>query len=267
DRLNKREVSGNLAHSEVLDLCQRTPLFMRKWIRRIINRSFVAGVGIATLEKIFTNLDVPSFSLQLCSEFDEKPLKELFIIEPKMDGIRGVIGPFGPEKEYRVLSRNGKPLWNVDYHIGIAKQIADLYGADIVFDGEFYAGNWNKSMSIVKTQEDHADVDSLEFYCFDMIFFDEFLDKKSVLPLGTRKKILVDLVEAVHDDRFHYVDWLYSKDLDEIKMITESYLRFGWEGSVIKNPEAVYTFDRSGAWMKYKPILDTCDIDQAMQEG
>lgn len=274
DKLNRREISGNFASSEVLDLCQRTPLFMRKWVRRIINRSFVAGVGLTTLEKIFTNLNIPSFSLQLCTEYNEQPLHRPYLIEPKMDGIRGVIGPFGPDKEYRVLSRNGKPLWNIEHHISVAQKIVDLYGSDIVFDGEFFADNWNKSMSIVKTQTDHADVDSLEFHCFDMIFFDEFVDKDSVLPLETRKSILVNLVEAVNDKRFIYVDGLYSDDPDEIKLITRSYLDQGWEGSIVKDPGSPYIFGRSDTWMKYKPIIakglssdTTCEVDQAMQEG
>ena len=256
-RLSTREVTGKAAREECTNLLRQTPPNLRPWFLKTINKKFAAGVGRSTIDKLFPNL-VPWFDVQLCGKYEGGPVDRPYLVEPKMDGLRGLIGPFGKDGKLMAVSREGRPLFNVDHIIG-------AIGSEMwVFDGEFYAEDWNSSMSILKTQDIHPDANNINFHAFDVVKSDNFESKSLGDPLRTRKERLVDVMPA-HSNVL-IVEGIESNDPVEIDMVTRHYLEKGWEGAVLKDLESSYNFDRTDAWMKYKPMVDSDGPEQGVQE-
>lgn len=142
-------------------------------------------------------------------------------LSPKLDGVRAVV------KDGVVYSRSGKPIPN--------KKVQQTYGHLQGYDGELIYGSptdanvYNKTVSAVMT-EDGPEVD---FYVFDYWKSDasysfryDYL--KSVIPYD------VNLVVQ------HTVN-----NEDDIATYEKVYLGLGYEGVMLRNPNAMYKHGRS----------------------
>jgi hypothetical protein len=80
-------------------------------------------------------------------DYTGKPLKGLWTVTRKVDGVRAFFTPGG------VVSRAGKPLYNLDhlYHLGLT-------------DVEVFCGSWEESSSRVRTKNDGTPVEPEYLY-------------------------------------------------------------------------------------------------------
>ena len=167
----------------------------------------------------------------------------------------------------RALSRNGRDVYNVD-HI---TQALESVAPNCVIDGEFYATDWNDSMSILKTRKLHPDAHKIRLLAFDLIPLQALKEKFCALPFEVRKNNLsyrIDLLKSRGLDCVEFVEGIPSDDPGEVRALTEAYLEQGWEGAVLKREGSPYSFSRSKDWLKFKPMMEPGKgVSHANQQG
>jgi len=177
-----------------------------------------------------------------------------WIIQPKYDGLRCLFF-FENGKFKKVLSRTGKPLFNIDY---IGKEIEDIitYPKDFVLDGEILGEDWNETSSIVKSSKTIKFSENIAFHAFDLISLSDFNNNLSKETLFYRLKDLQSLKETKH---FTIVKHRSIDSKQDAWNKAKDYLKCGYEGAVIKRLDSQYQFKRTKDWLKLK-FTDTYDI-------
>jgi hypothetical protein len=260
-KLEHRSITGNEARQQVASFLVSVPGDYREWFIAILNKDLKVGVGRALIEQHIPDV-APKFEVQLCpsKQWDGFTVPDGgFFVSPKIDGIRGIIGPFGDEEQYVSLSRKGLPLCNTEHIVDELKGFAETFHRrnDVwpVFDGEFYTHGWELSSSITSTQSKHPEAHRLQYWVFDIITMPEWVRGRCKAELHFRNKLLANVLSYVSDSII-VVPSILSVDADEIQLISSSYVDEGFEGSVLKGSRSLYEFKRSKAWMKFKPFHD-----------
>lgn len=185
-----------------------------------------------------------------------KPSKAGFPMwaEPKLDGYRFWI--LFASDGFQILQRSG-----ADYteRLGfIAEQIAPtanrLYPDGVILDGEMMAGqSWGETTTLVKTERD-IDRSALMFYAFDLV------TPNNGRSLSERKASLEVLVQEAKNDGATNVSvtlHVEVKDQSQVDAVFTKFCENGFEGAMIKDPNAKYIAGRSVGWQKYKPWTST----------
>jgi hypothetical protein len=254
EQLESGHATGNAAREVIRSFLTSCDPEMVEWFAMILNKKLKVGVGKSTIDKFYSDL-VPRFGVQLCTKYKQEVLPYLYMVQPKLDGARGVCGRFTNGKMI-ALSRNGKPFYNVDAILDQLTKLEEFYGRPQVFDGEFYAGSWADSISIVRSEKG-ADPSKLKFYIFDAVpFVDWIAGKTCEISLYERDSNLYHAVEVLQAPEIIHVPHQLAADPARIRAITTDYVAEGWEGSVIKDPESFYQYERSDAWMKFKFVQE-----------
>lgn len=158
----------------------------------------------------------------------------------KLDGVRAVITKDG------VFSRSGKPIPN-DYTRGLLKKYVGL-------DGELIVGNptdtdvYRNTVSGVMTKEGTPDV---KFYCFDCW--------NSLGGINKRYDELITIA-GLNNDAIQIVEQVFIDNEEHLLNYEEHCLSKGYEGIIIRNPDAEYKFGRStvkqASLLKLKRFMD-----------
>lgn len=265
--LEERKITGNLARRRVAGFFARLPDQYHDYFISILNKDLKIGVARKIIEKHIPDV-APKFDVQLCpsKQWDEVTVpRGGWFVSPKIDGIRGVVGPFGADPNdkyygYKALSRNGHELHNTEH---ILEEISAWSHAFYrrnsiwpVFDGEFYTHGWEMSNSIVSTSKrSHPEAGRLQYHVFDLITHTDWSRGICGAEACFRDQALSRLL-ANASSKIVHVPSILSVDPEEVKLLTEAFVEQGYEGSVLKGYHSMYEFKRSKAWMKYKPFHD-----------
>jgi DNA ligase-1 len=210
------------------------------------------GVDVKTINKIFPNL-IPTFDVGLCDVFDGKELpKGNWAIEAKLDGLRCLVF-IDTQGVVSFKSRTGKDLYNLEH---IEKEIQTLHLKNIVLDGEIYTGKWETSVSIAQSEKNSGgkNKESAKYYVFDILDLEnEWKKQKSLLSYKQRKARLKEIF--FNCKTIIYVAGSEVYNMTEAKLRYNKLLDEGFEGAVLKNINAVYPFDRSKDWIKWKTMI------------
>jgi hypothetical protein len=254
ERLESGSVTGNSARAEICSFIAKLELGMGEWFAMFLNKELKIGIGRSTIEKLLPGA-IPRFGVQLCSKYDGETFAYPHMVQPKMDGARGVCGRFDDGK-FIALSRNGKPFFNVGHILAQLEQLERMYDEPQVFDGEFFAGKWANSISIVRSQK-KVDASSMRFYVFDAIPLRQWVTGRTYeVPLQDRDLSLQVALQSLELDRLEAVPHKLAANPSTILAITSQYVDEGWEGSVLKDPRSLYAYDRTDSWKKYKFVKD-----------
>ena len=181
--------------------------------------------------------------LQAAKTWDRKWVPENAIIEPKHDGIRGVIIIDGDD--FEAFSRAKKPINNVGH---IAREL--MPSADgFAIDGEFVGKDWASAISAVKSGE-KGDT-TARFVAFDAMPSGEFMSGKSSRPLKNRLANLKKIVPA-GSNYVQVVDGKPVKTPEDVEEAVDKFIEAGYEGGMLKDLDAPYVFKKSDAWAKIK---------------
>ena len=256
---------------ETLDLVlqhHRSPNVLRdyfalhpcKWFARVVNHDLRCGLGVKTINTAFPEL-IPEFSIQLCAPYDSRieMYDPNWIVEPKFDGIRGLIAQFD-QANPSCLSRNGKELFNTEF---VCNWVKNLYCAlpalsHNVLDGEFVAEDWNRTVTTLHTQSAIPSAKNLKFMCFDAIQFHTFpYDDR---PLEERRHVLEGLEQfCTPESPVQVVRSLRVPNLDSAWHIATALHQSGYEGAVVKHLGSKYVGKRTDQWTKLK-FYHTVDV-------
>jgi DNA ligase-1 len=245
-----RQATGHAAIALLENTINCSDGIVAKCLFDVFTKNLKIGVDVTTINKIIPDF-IPTFDLGLCEVFeDEKALpKGKWAIEPKYDGLRGVI-VVDQNGKIQAHSRNGKEMYNLEY---VTDELQSLGLKNIVFDGEIFGTNWNDSIGIAHTQSDHPDKKQLKFHIFDVVSLEDWEKKTSVVPYHTRKIQLRELFEKGEFKNIVIAPEVIVGTYEEAVMQYRKRLAEGYEGVVMKELDAPYPFDRSKFWLKWKP--------------
>ena len=279
DQLSLRQVTGNAAQTAINYLRMNAKeQEWNLWYRRILIKDMRCGTSDTTVNKIAGkingNYTIPVFSCQLAHDGanHESKVSGKKLVEIKLDGVRviTIVYPSGNVDQY---SRNGKELVNFDH---IKKQIAKhavFFKEPMVLDGEVMSSSFQDLMKQVHRKS-------------DVLANDAVLNLFDILPL---KDFQEGFCEFSQTDRSNSLKAWYTPLADHMPNVTivgqelvdldsnGGRIRFGrinadaitggYEGIMIKDPDAGYETKRSVAWLKQKPFIEVSLTVVGTEEG
>jgi DNA ligase-1 len=280
-KLIARESTGHDARDLIQDMMDHsTNNQWNGWYRRILIKDMRAGFSENTVNKVvekkWPNYAIPVFSCQLAhdSANHESKVSGPKLIEVKLDGVR-VITIVYPSGRVDQFSRNGKELVNFPH---VTEQISAVVKKTpppypIVLDGEIMSSSFQDLMKQVHRKSDVKANDAI-LNLFDMCPLEDFekgfWDKSQTV----RSQMVQTWVEQ-NNELLPNVTCLANElvDLDtdagqlRYKEINAQAVAGGYEGIMIKDPEAGYKCKRSHAWLKLKPFIEVSLTVVAVEEG
>ena len=250
------------------------------WYRRILIKDLRCGVSEKTInkmvEKDYENFVILVFSCQLAhdSANHESKVTGEKLIEVKLDGVR-VLAIVYPSGHVDLFSRNGKQLDNFPHIVeqigAVVKKAPPPYA--LVLDGEVMSSSFQDLMKQVHRKSDVQSTDAI-LNLFDMIpltdFEKVFWDKTQLV----RSQMVSAWVNTHQADLPNVTCLTYEKvDLNDetgynrFKEINAQAVAGGYEGIMIKDPNAPYECKRSVAWLKLKPFIEVSLGVVAVDEG
>jgi len=219
------------------------------WAFRLINKDLRAGLGVATLVKVFPGLVVP-FEVALAKPYDpdKHQIHGRYCLEPKLDGLRMMV------IDGMAYTRNGHRITSVDHILSaLPLSVAEGY----VFDGEVKGAEFDETSGDVRQQRGTAE--SLVFNVFDVMERSEWKSKQT-RPLWQRKEDL-QLIQDVSIN-IQVVRWVELEEGEvtaaRLLRARDIYMKHGFEGAMLKDMNAPYEFKRSTSMLKVKK-METVD--------
>ena len=282
NKLNRRIITGNKAKEEIKIAMQKcSESEWNYFYRRILIKDLRCGLSEKTINNVakknnFPEFSIPVFSCQLAqdSEHHKKKLNGEKIIEVKLDGVR-VISILHCDGKVDMFSRNGKELLNFEI---VKKQLADSISrqkiaTSIVLDGEIVSKNFQELMKQIY-RKDNLQNNDANLYLFDFLTFDEFKKGKSIENQKERIKLLKkwfnsrkELLDNVKLLNSEIIDLSTSEGNKRFVSINKSAVIDGFEGIMIKDPNAIYESKRSFHWLKLKPVIEISLKVTSVDEG
>jgi DNA ligase-1 len=276
-----RNVTGNTARDMIQTMMKSaTQKEWNGWYRRILIKDLRCGVSEKTVNKVvekkYADYAIPVFGCQLAhdSANHEAKVSGKKLIEVKLDGVR-VITIVRADGRVDMFSRNGKELANFPH---VAEQISAVVKKtpppyDVVLDGEIMSSSFQDLMTQVHRKSDVKANDAV-LNLFDFIPLENFEQGSWDRTQLIRSQMVQAWVNTHHEEMPNVKALAFEKvDLDT----TEGQLRFkevnaqavagGYEGIMIKDPEAGYECKRSVAWLKLKPFIEVSLEVVAVEEG
>ncbi len=280
DALATRQITGNDAQTAIAHARMKaTKEQWNLWYRRILIKDLRCGVSEKTINKVVEKARakdyvIPVFTCQLAhdSANHETKVTGERLIEVKLDGVR-VIAIVYPTGAVNLFSRNGKQLDNFPLVEQQLARHAFMFAEPVVFDGEIMSASFQDLMKQVHRKSDVKSNDAI-LNLFDLITLKEFqegrgehrqIDRSTTLAAWYNQcaehmpnitvvgQELVDLREPAGQTRF--------------RQINQEAIAGGYEGIMIKDPEAVYECKRSTAWLKLKPFIEVSLEVKNVEEG
>ncbi len=280
-RLRNRDLTGNNARDTVATLTkQATKAEWNGWYRRILIKDLRCGTSEKTINKVvekdWPNYVVPIFSCQLAhdSANHESKVSGKKLIEVKLDGVR-VITIVYPDGRVDQFSRNGKELVNFPHIKKQFEAVAQEGGISqpTVFDGEVMSSSFQDLMKQVHRKSDVNAKDAM-LNLFDIVPLSDFEKGESATTQKDRS-MLLNVWFDTWSNKMPSIQVLGQEEVDlgtaegkkRFKEINQDAIDGGYEGIMIKDPNASYTCKRSVAWLKLKPFIEVSLSVVAVEEG
>jgi DNA ligase 1 len=276
--LYRRHITGHDARDAVkLAMDVATQDQWNFWYRRILIKDLRCGVSEKTVNKVLKKTDitpVPVFECMLAhdSANHESKLDGIKLLEPKLDGVRCITVIDHESRTVTQYTRNGKVLENFSHITNALAQHIDDFGRSYVLDGEVVSRSFQDLMKQVH-RKDNVEAGDARLAVFDIVPLSEFKMGRSVMGQRRRSRMLsefkwlfdtlgsVDIVPQISVD----LDTLIG--LEEFKDYNRSMVNQGYEGIMIKTPDAAYECKRSTSWLKMKPFIEVSLEVIGVEEG
>jgi DNA ligase-1 len=278
--LRKRELTGHDARDAIkLAMDVATMEQWNGWYRRILIKDLRCGVSEKTVNSVakdtgLTQYRVPVFECMLAHDGanHEKKIQGVKLLEPKLDGVRCITVVDAESRTVTQFTRNGKILENFT-HIteALARHIDDI-GRSYVLDGEVVSSSFQALMKQVH-RKDNVQADDARLMLFDIVPLSEFRSGKSIMGQRRRTNLLRSM-EALFNTVGH-IDVIPQIEVDletavgriEYKDYNKQMVEGGFEGIMIKDPDAAYVAKRDAAWLKQKPFIEVSLEIVDVEEG
>jgi len=178
-----------------------------------------------------------------------------FIAQPKVEGLRNraILKRWPGGIQCELLSSSAAEVISVPH---INKQLADHMRRDIFtgdtveLDGELYihgvpfSGPSNSISSIGRrTVNRHPEYEKMEYHIFDIINENVQIDRTFHLKI----------LSQAFKDSIKHVDHVLLKDSNDVARYLADCMAEGYEGIILRHPQASYQRKRVSSLMKFKP--------------
>ena len=286
DQLHARELTGHDARDAIL--LTRDIATMEQWnkfYRRILIKDLRCGVSEKTVNKLakdFPQYSIPIFTCPLAhdSANHEKKMIGKKQVEVKLDGVRVITiiqgdTSHGNFSRVEMFSRNGKQFHNFGHIISEIEEVIkdNPPPYDLVLDGEVMSANFQDLMKQVHRKSGGVAKDAV-LHLFDMCPLSEFQKGIWDKPQSFRSQAVKAWVDQ-HRSILKHVQTLDWEDVnldtqegqDRFVELNKAAVDGGYEGVMIKDPEAVYECKRTHSWLKAKPFIEVTLKVVAVEEG
>ena len=278
DSLYRRKLTGHDARDAIqLAMGVATQGQWNDWYRRILIKDLRCGVSEKTVNKVLkgkTIAPVPVFECMLAHDGanHEKKIVGKKLLEPKLDGVRAITVVDFESRTVTMYTRNGKVLENFSHITGFLEKHIDELGRSYVLDGEVVSHSFQDLMKQVHRKSDVQAQDA-RLCLFDVVPLVEFKAGKSVMGQRRRSNLLknwanifadsgcLEIIPQIEVNLDEFLGEIEYKDYNK-KMVAE-----GFEGIMIKDPDAKYECKRSASWLKQKPFIEVSLSITAVEEG
>jgi DNA ligase 1 len=217
---------------------------------------------------------VPVFECMLAhdSANHEAKLTGSKILQPKLDGVRAITVIDYESKTVTMYTRNGKVLDNFGHITAYLEGFMEEFGRSYMLDGEVVSRSFQDLMKQVH-RKDNVQATDARLCLFDIVPLVEFKAGKSVMAQKRRSAFLKNFENIFADSGFIEIIPQIEVNLDEFmgeieyKDYNKRAVEEGFEGIMIKDPNAVYECKRTVSWMKSKPFIEVSLTVTAVEEG
>ena len=262
-----RQLTGNVARDVVQSMMKSaTKEQWNYWYRRILIKDLRCGVSEKTVNKVVKKhpeYQIPVFTCQLAHDSNnyEGKVAGKKYVEVKLDGVR-VLTIVYPDGRVDQFSRNGKELVNFEKIKDQFKSIASHYNEPMVFDGEVMSASFQDLMKQVRRKED-VDTKDAVLHLFDIIPLADFEKGYCATRQEDRSnqiyqwhKVNKDSLPNVRVVGHELVDLDTEEGDDTLRELNYFALKGGYEGIMMKDPDAPYECKRTTSWLKLKPFIE-----------
>lgn len=279
DNLASRSLTGHDARNAIeLCLSAATEAEWNDWYRRILIKDLRCGVSEKTVNNVvgkkYKAYSVPVFTCQLAhdSTNHESKVCGKKLIEVKLDGVR-VLTIVYPNGQVDQFSRNGKELLNFGHlKDQFAKTVTGLT-EPVVFDGEVMSSSFQDLMKQVH-RKDNVSAQDAVLHLFDFIPLKDFQKGRWDRPQDQRseklkawKDLWAEETPDVQILSHEVVDLDTEQGQIKFKEINARAIAGGYEGIMIKEPNAPYECKRTVSWLKLKPFIEVSLSVVGVEEG
>ena len=280
EALYRRELTGHAARDAILlAMNVATDLQWNNFYRRILIKDLRCGVSektVNTVAKKAKKLEysVPVFECMLAHDGanHETKITGKKILQPKLDGVRILTVVDYESRTVVQYTRNGKVLENFSHITDYLLANLDNVGRSYVLDGEIVSRSFQDLMKQVHRKDDVQAGDA-RLCLFDILPLVEFKQGKSVMGQRRRSEFLNNFKNIFADSNFIEIIPQIEVNLDEFmgeieyKDYNKKAIADGFEGIMIKDPDAKYQCKRDVAWLKQKPFIEVSLAVTAVEEG
>ncbi len=279
NKLIQRELTGHAARNAIITAMESAK--KEEWngfYRRVLIKDLRCGVSEKTINKIakkFPKYAIPIFSCPLAhdSANHEKKMIGKKQIEIKLDGVR--VLTIIRQNKVEMFSRNGKQFHNFGHIISEIENVLkeDPTPHDLVLDGEVMSANFQDLMKQVHRKDGKQTKDAV-LHLFDLCPLENFQKGRWNTSQRARSLLVKEWV-AKHSMLLRHIKTLEWEDvdLDTIKgqkrfvELNRAAVEGGYEGVMIKDPDAMYECKRTHSWLKAKPFIEVTLKVVSVEEG
>jgi DNA ligase-1 len=280
DDLANRKITGNAARMLVEGAMLRaTKEQWNSWYRRILIKDLRCGVSEKTINKVVEKINeryiIPTFACQLAhdSANHEGKLTGQKLVEVKLDGVR-VITIVWPDGRVLQFSRNGKELVNFEHVKEQLAAVAHGFHEPMVLDGEIMSSSFQDLMKQVHRKDNVAAGDAV-LNLFDYLTLEQFNNGGAGSARQEHRSVMLAEWYATVQDALPNVTVLNHEAIDldteagqnRFREINQQAVAGGYEGIMIKDPNAPYECKRTTAWLKLKPFIEVSLAVVDFEEG
>ena len=278
--LNSRQLTGTAARDAVnLAMSVASKEQWNDWYRRILIKDLRCGVSEKTVNSVAKKQKqpdyvVPVFECMLAHDganHDSK-ITGKKILQPKLDGVRVLTIVDLESNTVTQYSRNGKELVNFTHITEGLARYKDSFLRSMVIDGEIVSKSFQDLMTQVH-RKDNVQAQDARLMVFDMIPLFEFKQGKSTMGQRRRHNFVLQHKELF--DQVGSIDIIPQIEVDldtfmgdtEFKDYNKKMVEEGYEGIMVKDPDAKYECKRSTHWLKIKPFIEVSLTVVETEEG
>ncbi|WP_033830061.1 RNA ligase family protein [Prochlorococcus marinus] len=279
NKLIQRKITGHAARDAILAAMESaTKEEWNGFYRRVLIKDLRCGVSEKTINKIakkFPKYSIPIFSCPLAhdSANHEKKMIGKKQIEIKLDGVR--VLTIIRQNKVEMFSRNGKQFHNFGHIISEIENVLkkDPLPYDLVLDGEVMSANFQDLMKQVHRKDGKQTKDAV-LHLFDLCPLEHF-KKGRWNTSQTKRSLLVKEWVAKHSMLLKHIQTLEWENVDlntiegqkRFVELNKSAVEGGYEGVMIKDPDAIYECKRTHSWLKAKPFIEVTLKVLSVEEG
>jgi DNA ligase 1 len=280
ESLYRRQLTGHAARDAIiLAMNVATKSQWNDWYRRILIKDMRAGFGEKSVNSVAKKqkrpeYSVPVFECMLAHDGanHEAKITGKKILQPKLDGVRVLTVLDFESRTVTMYTRNGKVLENFGHITNKLADQLDNFGRSYVLDGEIMSGTFNELMKQVH-RKDNVEASDAVLNLFDILPLVEFKQGKSVMGQRRRFEYLRNFANIFKDtgciELLPYKEVNLDEFLGDIEYrdYNKEMVAAGYEGIMIKDPDAKYECKRSVSWLKQKPFIEVSLTVTSVEEG